>query len=129
MVRKDYSHERAIERLMMYERWLGSSLYRTMRELRTLRLKRKTTVDGGAGGGTVTAGDLGDGEWANHRLASPSPCTCPTSQGNHRGLPLPLDDATSGAGREGMTDSAKQSQYSGMGQASGTYLDVAHRGI
>ena len=56
MLRRDYSHERALERLMMYERWIENSLYRSMKELRQVQGARK--AEGGDGQGASRASGL-----------------------------------------------------------------------
>ena len=94
MLKRDYAHERGLERLMMYERWIENSLYRSMKELRQVQRERK--------------GDGGDGEGAS-RAAGPRgasvparPLVCGDARPTKR---TPCGVTTSGA------DSAKQSQF------------------
>jgi hypothetical protein len=42
---KDFSNSRVLERLLMYERRIESSLYRTMLELQRLNLIKKLKAD------------------------------------------------------------------------------------
>jgi hypothetical protein len=49
MLKRDYSHERGLERLMMYERWIENSLYRSMKELRQVQRERKAQGEDGEG--------------------------------------------------------------------------------
>jgi hypothetical protein len=46
---RDWAGERVLERMLMYERRIESSLYRTLAELQRLRLMRKLEADVGAG--------------------------------------------------------------------------------
>ena len=59
MLQRDYGHERALERLMMLERWIESSLYKSMKELRQLQLARKVAVGAGRRGRPEPGADPG----------------------------------------------------------------------
>jgi hypothetical protein len=112
-VLRDYSNEKVLDRLMMYERRIENSLYRTMSELHKLRRMREE--DGHAkerppttAGGSVKTEGLGDGlvaTEADHRQAA-------------------LDAATRSAPAETANDSAKQSQFPPMEDPHGQ--QVAH---
>ncbi len=84
MVARDFNRERALERLMMYERWIENSLYRTMKELRQVQRERKAE----AGHGPLSPANLENHVW------------------QQQAEPAELADAT----RATVTDSAKQSQ-------------------
>jgi len=81
---RDFANSRVLDRLLMYERRIESSLYRTMAELRKLRQAQKTEP----------AGDAHVSKASCLRTAGGTPATRP-----------PAD-------REFMTDCAKQSQLS-----------------
>jgi hypothetical protein len=49
MLKRDYAHERGLERLMVYERWIENSLYRSMKELRQVQSERKAQDSDGEG--------------------------------------------------------------------------------
>jgi hypothetical protein len=109
MVRKDYSHEKAIERLMMYERWIENSLYRTMRELRQVKRARK--VEGGDGEAVPKASLV---------ARASCPCTHPIERTGKIPAGRKAETASPRAGetpatqppadRQGITDCAEQSQ-------------------
>jgi hypothetical protein len=84
MLRNDYAHDRALERLMMYERWIESSLYKSIKELRQVQQARQAE---GAG---------------QPRVSEPP---CPQLEGEP-----PSTDQTPGNGTVDGADSAKQSQ-------------------
>jgi hypothetical protein len=54
VVIKDFANSRVLDRLLMYERRIGSSLFRTMRELQRLRLVRELEPASRAGDGDVS---------------------------------------------------------------------------
>jgi hypothetical protein len=110
MVTWDYSHERVQDRLMMYERRIENSLYRTMNELHKLRLMRDK--DGGHNAPRETLGS---------RVAPPNSfdgadSTKPDHPKPHGQTSLPVPPR----------DCAKQSQFTAEEDSHGQPVEAQH---
>jgi hypothetical protein len=135
MLEKDYREARVLDRLQMYERRIEHSLCRSIKELRTLRqckpdrgheLPREADASPQDHRGTslddatqeVAANSAEQSQSAS--VTEAGPCACPMDQGNHEGLPLQRDGATSaGAG-----DCAEQSQLAESASRQTNPIDV-----
>ncbi len=73
---QDFNQERVLDRLLVYERRIESSLYRTMGELRKLRLLREMNPPAE---GAVTEVSSGKWEVSSEENAASSPPSLPTS--------------------------------------------------
>jgi hypothetical protein len=119
---KDFANSRILDRLMMYERRIEGSLYRTMAELRKVRLAPMRQVDKGGSGDKTPAylepttdsakqsqfpGPASDPDGTPCRLAGGDGSTA--SQPDHR--QAALDDATQVARGDSVAERAKQSQF------------------
>jgi hypothetical protein len=85
MLKRDYARERGLERLMVYERWIENSLYKSMKELRQVQRERKA--------------EGGDGQAVSRASCPPFEGQPPSTQ------ETPCGVTTNGG------DSAKQSQF------------------
>jgi hypothetical protein len=90
VVVKDYSNARVLDRLLMYERRIELSLYRTMGELQKQRVMREADppVGGTTAEGGVTSGEPAWGERPFDKLRA-----CPPRQSNGEGSFLPEEVA------------------------------------
>ncbi|MCX5645371.1 MAG: hypothetical protein NTZ17_11955 [Phycisphaerae bacterium] len=99
VVVKDFGYSRVLDRLMMYERRIEHSLYRTMGELRKQRLMRETDPPAAGataeGGGTVCGTEVS----SLKSKVSSSHSTLPTSH-----FTLPTSDEPPGGGTTNVAD-------------------------
>jgi hypothetical protein len=119
---RDFSGARVLDRLLMYERRIESSLYRTMAELQKLRRTRELEADGGANVSKASRLRTAGGTPATQPPARPgltSDCAkqsqLPPVAGVH-GPPCESGEASPGEGTpDGVAtsvgDSVKQSQF------------------
>jgi hypothetical protein len=108
-VKKDYSEEKVLDRLGMYERRIEGSLYRTMAELQRLRLTRKRATDGPLPAGREPMTNCAkQSQFEAVEGGQNPPCeTGPDPSELHGQTSLPVPPACDVE----MTDSAKQSQF------------------
>jgi hypothetical protein len=109
---KDFGHSRVLDRLLMYERRMEHSLYRTMAELQRLRLVGgldgpvEEMLGSGAGGAVARAARPGKTRQGQDALATESPAGVTTNMPEEvgRGRPTyeepPLGVTTNAAGGE-----------------------------
>jgi len=129
---KDFANSRILDRLMMYERRIEGSLYRTMAEMRKVRLTPMREADKGGSGDQAPA----------HReptTDSAKRTESPAADGGHRTL-CQADDVSCetnpiAAGRNvepsasggKMTECAKQTQFAEPVQSQGTPIGEADK--
>ena len=121
---RDYSNEKVLDRLGMYERRIEGSLYRTMKELQNRRLLRKS---GPADGGLADESPASQAPMADCAKQSQSEeVSSVKCQVSSEAGPAPADepacetnpisggqDSDTPAGPEMAADCAKQSQFPG----------------
>jgi hypothetical protein len=129
---RDYSHNKVLDRLMMYEQRIEGSLYRTMGELRRVHLAPMRQADKGGSGDQAPAHREPTADSAKQTQFSAAdggqspPCkkddvSCETN-------PIAAGrNVEPSAGGEKMTECAKQSQFAEPVQSQGTPVGEADR--
>jgi len=129
---KDFAHARILDWLMMYERRIEGSLYRTMAELRRVRLAPMRQADKGGSGDQTTAHLEPTADSAKQTQFSPAdggqspPCKKDDASCQTNPISAGRNVEPSGGGAK-MTECAKQTQFAEPVQSQGTPVGQADK--
>ena len=131
---RDYSHNRVLDRLMMYEQRIEGCLYRTMAELRKVRLAPMRQADKGGSGDqapahrepTAHSAKQSQSQFSAEDGGQSPPCTNDDVSCQTNPIP-PGRNVESSAGGEKVTECAKQTQFAGPVHSQGTPVGQADK--